>query len=175
MKVVNSIEQKGIAWFEKIPNLPESARRWLADNAWWLVAGGAVIQAISLVRMMMTILTNLSISEAGYYDVEPFMGTWGLLLQIVAFIFGVVAVGLAAASIDPLKGRMKKGWVLLFLSLLVYVMWIFVNAFLSLSLINFVILVLFHGIFAALFGYLLFEIHGQFAHDRAVKPRKSKK
>jgi hypothetical protein len=86
-----------------------------------------------------------------------------------------LSVALLALAITPLKAKQKKGWVLLFITWLLGALSVVVTAILTLSVLNFITSVIFGALWVAVGGYLLFEMHGQFAHVERSKGVKAEK
>lgn len=171
MDVLHKFEKRLLQWLKNVPHLPIGVRKWLGENIWWIVLAGVVIGSIWAVLLFFQIMANIAFlgTTGATYHLNPvFVSPWVIVTGFVSLFFSVITILLSAFAIQPLKARMKQGWVLLFIVWLVNVVAIVVGAILSLNPLIFIFNLLFGAIFAALVGYLLFEIHGQFAHDRAV-------
>lgn len=162
-----------------VPHLPVAAQRWLAKNVWWIVLIGVVIGGISLLFSMGTLLTIASLIGAvsSSYYVLGAPTAWTVVSGFIGLLFLAGILVLNGLAVQPLQKMQKKGWVLLFLSWLLAVVSVIVNGILSLNPFSFVFGLIFGAIFLAVAGYFLFEIHGQFNHDKAVKAtaKKAKK
>lgn len=104
-----------------VPKLPAGFRKWLADNAWWLTAIGAVLLGLSVLSS----LTALSSPATSVYDSWLRMAgvnTDSLRLSlIINIVVGAISVVLYAMAVSPLKAMRKKGWDFLLLAMLVSV------------------------------------------------------
>ena len=177
MELLSKLEHKVYGWFKNFPGLPESTRKWLGDNAWWIVAIGLVLLVISTLNSLLALNDKVSMlsTVSNSYYVSSAGTTWAIVANAVALAFLAIQAVLVYLAIQPLKLKQKKGWVLLFAAWLVSAVAIVVNAFMSLSVIVFIISVLFNAISLAVIGYFLYEIHGQFAQvekSRGVKKSK---
>jgi FtsH-binding integral membrane protein len=177
MELLTKLEKTVFGWFKSVPDLPTEARKWLGDNAWWIVIVGTVLAVMSILGSLATLNTRVSLLDtvAASYYVSSAASTWIIVTDIVALAFLVLQTLLLVIAIQPLKEKQKKGWVLLFAAWLISAVALIVNAMLGLSVINFIISVLFGAIWVAVTGYFLFEIHGQFAHvERSKGVKKAK-
>ena len=97
-----------------------------------------------------------------------------MILQSVVSLVFLVATGiLLALAVKPLKALEKKGWVLLFMTLLLEALSVVVNAVLSFSVLGFIMSLLFGAIGLAIGAYFIFEIHGQFGHTPKATIKKA--
>ena len=177
MELLSKLEHKIYGWFKSFPGLPAGARKWLGDNVWWIVVISAVLVTISAINNLITLngqIENLS-SVANSYYVSSAGATWSIVATSVGLAFVVLQAVLLYLAINPLKLKQKKGWVLLFAAWLVSAVSIVVNGFMSLSVIVFIISILFNAIPLVVIGYFLYEIHGQFAQVEKSKGVKTSK
>ena len=160
---------------KNVPHLPENVRKWLGANAWWIVLVGVVVGGISLLFAFggLLVLASLIGAVSSSYYVLGGPTAWTVITSLIALLFSAGIVVLNGLAIQPLRKMQKKGWVLLFLSWLLAIVSIVVNGILSLNPFSFIFGLIFGAIAAAIAGYFLFEIHGQFSHDKtAVKGAK---
>ncbi len=177
MEWITKLERKALEWLKHIPHLPASARSWLGINAWWITLIAAVITGIIALFGFFNTLFLLSVVGTGqglFFSSAAFVAL-RLTTAVVSLVFVVLNTALLAMAVTPLKERQKKGWVLLFVSWLVGVVALVVNSVLTLNPFTFIISLLFGALFAAVWGYVLFEIHGQFAHVEKSKGTRAKK
>jgi hypothetical protein len=177
MEFLNKIEQKVVSWFKTTPNLPNEAKKWLADNVWWFVIIGVILSIINILRGLSVLESQLSMqgTVANSYYVSASVSDWVIVTVSVSLVFLILEAILLFFAIQPLKEKQKKGWVLLFAAWLISAVALVVNALLTLGVLSFIISILFGGIWLAISGYFLFEIHGQFAHVERSKGVKNKK
>ncbi len=171
------LEKTVFGWFKNVPGLPEGARKWLADNIWWIVIVGLVLTIISVLGSLAALSTRISVlgTVAASYYVSSVTSSWLIVADIVALLFMIAEAILLFFAIQPLREKQKKGWVLLFATWLLGAVALVVNALLGLSVLHFIVAILFGAIWLAISGYFLFEIHSQFAHvERSRGIKKSK-
>lgn len=177
MEFLNKLEEKVFGWFRTTPDLPRELKKWLGENVWWFVIVGLILSVINILRGLDTLQKQLSLqgSIANSYYTSSSVSDWVIVTVSTSLFFLIIEAILLFFSIQPLREKQKKGWVLLFAAWLVSGIALFVNAFLTLGIISFIVSVLFGGIWLAISGYFLFEIHGQFAHVERSKGVKNKK
>lgn len=177
MKFLNQIEEKVHGWFTAAPNLPNDARKWLAENAWWFAIIGIIFMAINALSGLGFIEERLSLqgSAAASYYVSTTALDWSIVTATVSVIFLILQSILLFLAVKPLREKQKKGWVLLFAGWLLSGVALVVNALLTLMVFKFILALLLGSVFLAIGGYFLFEIHGQFAHvERSKGVKKAK-
>lgn len=166
MNVITKLENLLLSWLKGLPHLPQAAQKWLGTNAWWIVLIGAIATGIGLLFSLGALFTAISILGSvavSYYAAASFT-TWTIVTALVSVVFAVAQGLLLAVAVQPLKEKQKKGWVLLFLSWIVGVIAVVVNAVLTLNPLGFIFGLIFGAVWAAISAYFIFEIHGQFAH-----------
>ena len=166
MELINKLERIVLGWVKNVPHLPATGQKWLGVNVWWIALIAAIIGGIWFLfalNGLFSLLTLLS-SVSNLYYVTNTYTDYAIFKAIIGLVFLGLTVAALALAISPLKDRLKKGWVLLFLAWIISALSIVVSAVLSLSVIGFIISIIFGAIFLAIGGYFLFEIHGQFAH-----------
>jgi len=178
MDIVTKLENLVLGWVKGLPHLPQAAQKWLATNVWWIALVGAILTGISLLISLGTLFTAVSILgtvAASYYAASSFT-TWTIVTALVSLAFTIGQGLLLAVAVQPLKALQKKGWVLLFLSWILGIIALVVNAVLTLNPFSFIFAVIFGAVWVAISGYFLFEIHGQFAHvSKSTGVKKAKK
>ena len=166
MELINKLERIVLGWVKNIPHLPATAQKWLGANVWWIVLIGAIIGGIWFLFALNSLFISFALLNSisnSYYVINDLAG-YTIFKGIVGLVLLGLAVAALAFAVMPLKDQQKKGWVLLFTSWLISAISIVVSAILSLSVIGFIISIIFGAIFLAIGGYFLFGIHGQFAH-----------
>lgn len=164
-KSVEKLEEMIVGWLKPLPRLPESFKKWISLNLWWITLIGAILSAVGLLFMIGGLITMLSImagthSFFGYYY-NAYSG-WDVFASIMSLVFIIGTIVLTAISISPLKIGKKKGWTLLFYVLLLQTISIVVNAILTLSIISFIFNIIFGAICVAIGAYFLFEIRAEY-------------
>lgn len=177
MEFLGKIEKTVLGWFKGVPGLPPSGRKWLGDNVWWIALIAAILTGIGILINLITISASISVlgSIAATYYTSAAVTTWVVVTGIVGLAFAVIEGVLLAVAVSPLKEKQKKGWVLLFASWLVGVVGVVVNSLLTLNVFSFIFGIIFGAVWAAIIGYFLVEMHGQFSHvERSRGVRKAK-
>lgn len=116
---LRELELKVAGWLREVPHLPISAQTWLASNVWWLALVGGIVSAITAVVMVIGLIVALPLlSFAIFFGVH---GIWWLIKTLIALVFVAAAAIILLDAYQPLRRLAKKGWVLLFLLLLINV------------------------------------------------------
>lgn len=173
MDMITKLENKLLNWAKSLPHLPGLAQKWLGTNVWWIVLIFAIFSAVNLIDLMTRLSiaapalnsSNIAYIAGGYSNIA-------LISAVIGIAFIAVNVLLLAFAVKPLKHKEKKGWVLLFMALLVQVLAVVVNAVLSLSALIFILSIMYGAVVAAISMYFLFEIHGEFAHRPKARIKK---
>lgn len=166
MEAVHSLEVALGRIYKNTPHLPIGARKWLGDNVWWIALIGAVLSVLSLVVLIPLTLAALGLGilvTLGGYN----YGANGLI-ALISLTSLVVTTVLMVIAISPLKVKAKKGWTLLFISALVSLALSAVIALLTVDIFS----LLMTALWAAVAGYFLFEIHGEFGVKHVAKNKK---
>ena len=180
MEYVGKLERIILGWLKPLPRLPVAARKWLGDNVWWIAIVGVVLTGIGILMSIQAVFATLALIGQvahSFYPLATF-SAWSVVTIVVGLVFAVVSGLFLFTAVQPLKEKQKKGWVLLFVSWLVGILGFVVGMILSFNIFNFFLGVIFGALVTALSGYLLFEIHGQFAHtekSKGVKKAAAKK
>ncbi|RWZ78898.1 MAG: hypothetical protein EOT05_04095 [Candidatus Microsaccharimonas sossegonensis] len=173
MELISKLEKIVLGWARNVPHLPTVGRRWLGANVWWIAAIGTVITGIAVLVSLARIFTLISLIGApssAYYVLGSNYVSLALVGALISFVFLVANGVLLAAAVKPLQNMQKKGWVLLFMTLLVATISVVVRAVLSFSVVGFIIGIIFGAVGVVIGAYFLFEIHDQFGH-RAIKAK----
>ena len=178
MNYLSKLEEKVFGWFKAAPNLPNGARKSLAENIWWIAIVGAIFMVINALRGLSFLEKQVSLQgteASSYYISSAISSDWSILTVTISVIFLILQIILLLLAVNPLKEMQKKGWVLLFASWLLSGVALVANALLTLGAVSFIITVLFGAVWLAISGYFLFEIHGQFARVERSKGIKKAK
>ena len=177
MEFLSKLERTVAKWLKDVPHLPLSFRQWLGDNVWWMAVIGTILSGIATLGLIIAFfgsLSTLGTPFISYYASATFVG-WVIITTAVSLVFVALECILLGMSVTPLKEKQKKGWVLLFIVLLLGAVSVVVNAILTLNVLTFITSIIFGAIWSAIAAYLLFEIHGEFAHVERSKGIKAKK
>ena len=171
MELLVKLERMIVQWLHEVPHLPGDVRKWLSDNVWWIAIVGAVATGVGILGLLATLFSNLSVLNSpfvSYYASTTFVAL-ATVKTVVSLVFTALGCILLALAVTPLKEKQKKGWVLIFGSWLVSAVAVVVGAVMTLNPLSFLTDIIF-GALALLVGlYLIFEIHGQFAHVEKSK------
>jgi len=164
MEYINKLEKVVLGWAKDVPHLPVVARKWLGTNVWWIVLICAILSGISFLISVSNLFNQLSLLNApsnAYYVTSDYTSI-AILHIVVSAVFILVSGLLLALAVQPLQNKEKKGWVLLFVTLILEALSVVVNSVLTFSVVGFVLGILFGAIALAIVAYFVFEIHDQF-------------
>ena len=174
MDFVTKLETRVLTWARNVPHLPAAGQKWLGVNMWWIVLIGAIFSGFSFLYGLSKLLTLISLIGAvsSAYYVTGNYTSLAILNEAVNVVFITGTGLLLALAVKPLQHMQKKGWVLMFMTLLVEALSVVVGAVLSFSVVGFIINLLFGGIALAIGAYFIAEIHGQFSHHAKATIKK---
>lgn len=166
MELIGKLEKTVMGWAKNVPHLPPAGQKWLGQNVWWIALIGAILSGISVLVSLAALATLVSLIGAvsSTYYVSTSYGGLSILTAVVSLVFLVVNGLLLAVAVKPLQRMEKKGWVLLFMTLLLEALSVVINAVLSFSVVGFIVGILFGAVGLAIGAYFISEIHGQFGH-----------
>ncbi|MDB5160211.1 MAG: hypothetical protein JWO99_474 [Candidatus Saccharibacteria bacterium] len=175
MELINKLEKLVLGWAKSVPHLPAAGQKWLGSNVWWIALIGAILSGIAVLVTAGVLFTAISLlgAASSVYYVSGSYTSIAVLNAAVSLVFLVANGILLALAVKPLQTKQKKGWVLLFLTLLVEAVSVVVNAILSFSVLGFIIGILFGAIGLAIGAYFIFEIHGQFSRPPKATIKKA--
>lgn len=168
MEFVQSLEKSLSQLYKNVPHLPAGGRKWLGDNVWWLVIIAVVISVFGVFALLGALSAAFGLSA--YVASSPYAayasGSWGMvwLVSLIALAGLVITTVLMLMAINPLKTKAKLGWTLLFIILLIELVFGIVGDIVAIDIFGIILSLL----WAAVWGYFLFEIRGEFG--RAAKP-----
>ncbi len=125
MSALKNLEQTLAGWQKNSPiHLPVSVRKWLADNAWWLVIVGIVGSIISIIGSIRALMwANDVLYQARQFSAALGVDTPSTLgsdISIwVSMAVFVVVIIIELKAIQPLREKKKSGWDLVFLASLI--------------------------------------------------------
>jgi len=175
MSAITKFEDTIGGLLKPIPHLPTAGQKWLAENVWWIILVGVILSGISVLTTIGGIFTALAFLGAatsyfGYYAVQSYTGWW-VLASVISLLFMIAIVVISAISINPLKAMKKKGWDMLFLTLLISAASIVVSLIVNITSIGvgFVFGIIFGLIGLAIGAYFIYEIRSYFKSAVAAK------
>jgi len=173
MDLITKLENKVLRWARSLPHLPASNRKWLGANIWWLVLIVAILSGYALLRTLDSIFRlGPDYGIGGMTNLVSEYSSLVLMSVVVSNVFIAANLLLLAFAVKPLKAMEKKGWVLVFMALLVQALAVVVGAVLSLSILTFILGLIYGAMVTAISLYFLFEIHGEFAHKPKARIKK---
>lgn len=97
--------------------LPEVARKWIAENAWWLAVIGGVLSLFGAYGMWDSVYRyeNSELLRAIGYSPAANLGVWWYLMLGLILVEGILML----LAVPKLRADKKTGWNLLFYSSLV--------------------------------------------------------
>ena len=161
MKQLAPLEESLAKVFKDLPHLPKGLRDWLYENVWWLVIVGLVFSVFGVFAGLSSLAVLASLTM-GMYGVA-FVGAW-VVASIISLVVLVATIVVEAMAIQPLKNKQKRGWDLLFLSLIISVVGTAVTSLVGMNVFGLIGIL----IGAAIGGYLLFEMRGHYTGDPEV-------
>lgn len=165
MESLHKLELTVAGWYKDLPHLPESGRKVLATNVWWLVLVGVVLGALALSGLFMTIMVTSFVLIGFGGAVGAAAGVVAFLGTLVFFALAVIDIVIAAMAVSPLKQMQKRGWRLLFIITLLNVVSVIVS-FLS----HFDVFGLLWSLLVTAVGaYFLYEVRDYFQGADGVK------
>ncbi|MDB5179461.1 MAG: hypothetical protein JWN12_93 [Candidatus Saccharibacteria bacterium] len=175
MEYISKLEKLVLGWAKNAPHLPAAGQKWLGANVWWIALVGAIISGIAILVSLgaiVTLIGTLGAPSNAYYVTSDYTSL-AIMTAIVSFVFLVANGILLALAVKPLQEMQKKGWVLLFLTLLVEALSVVVHAVLSFSVVGFIIGIIFGAVGLAISAYFIAEIHDQFGHRARATVKKA--
>lgn len=176
MELVAKLEKLVAGWLKQVPHLPSSVTKWIGDNVWWIAVISLIISGLAALITLTGIFTTAAfIGSVGatYYVVQP--TPWTIMTSFIHLVLLAVNVILLGIAIKPLQAKQKKGWTLLFMTLIVSAISIVLDAVLSMNVSTFITSLLFGAIGVAVGAYFLFEIRSQFMRVEKSKGVKAAK
>ncbi len=177
MEALTSLEKTLSKWYKDLPHLPKGFTEWLAENIWWLVVIGVVLSVISLLFLIPAALIVLGITSgvASTYGYPGAMGVTGAGLAWLSITLSIAALVITtiieAMAINPLKVKAKKGWTLLFAVAVINFAFNIVFSLVDINIFGIFTAVL----WAAVWGYFLFEIRSYFGVKHKAEAKTAKK
>lgn len=162
MESLHKLEDMVEGWLKPVPHLPETWRKWLANNAWWLTLIGVILSIFAIIALfgalsLFTATTSIYGAYAAEVIAETHTAMWTTAIWISLALMVVITV-IEALAISPLKKMSKKGWDYMFLALVISVVSSLITAVLNVNIGSLLSAV----ISAAIGSYILFELRSHF-------------
>ena len=176
MKELTKLENMVADWLKPIPHLPNDWRKWLAENVWWITLVGVILSVIGVLSIISAIFAAQSLFGAatsiiGSANLTVHSGWW-MVVSVISMLFMIAVIAVMAMAINPLKIMSKKGWDLLFLTLVIGVVATAVNIILSFNAFTFIPSIIFGFIGYAISAYFLYEIRSHFNSVHSITHKK---
>lgn len=166
MESVTKLEEVIAQWYKKVPDLPETARHWIAVNSWWIALAAAIITALTVLGILLPFLLTGAILATIGGVMGVAVGGLIIIIVLIWLLVAVVNVALLGMAVKPLKRREKRGWNFILFVILLNLLAIVVKVMFDLELGSLIL-----GIIgSAVAGYFLFEIRDHFI---VIKPARS--
>jgi hypothetical protein len=157
METISKLEVTIASWYKGLPHLPEGARKWIANNVWWLVLIGVILSLMVLIPAFSVLFFSNAVITA-YGAPSDYYGA-AFIPALLSLIILVADLVLSILAISPLKAQHKRGWTLLFMTMLLGVLSAVLSLLASQQFGSFI-----SGIIGtAIGGYFLFEIRDRFS------------
>lgn len=167
MDSLRKLEETVGVWYKNMPHLPKNGQRWLAENAWWIVLIGVILGVLGIFSLLSFVLAAGFVLAGVAGIAGAALGGFAIIATLVSIALGAADVVIAGIAISPLKSMQRKGWSLLFLTVVINVAALVLN---FLFTINFFGLV--WGLLVTAVGvYFLYEVRDYFVTAKA-KPAK---
>ena len=163
---IKKIENIATKWLKPIPHLPIKGQNWLAMNIWWIVMVGLILSIMGVLMLIGAVFNGLSIMNTavgyfGYNGTMAYSGWWAFV-SIISILFMIAVIIVAGIAINPLKMMKKRGWDLLFLTLIISVASSITSIILNFNVFSFLFSIIMTAISAGIGAYLLLEIRSHF-------------
>lgn len=171
MNSISKLENTVGGWLKTAPHLSKSSQKWLAENVWWIVLIGLVLSVLGLIATIGTLMA-IFFPAVSYFGVllAPALTFSIIASAVVPLIFFVITVILTAIAISPLKQLKKRGWDLMFLTMVISGLYSILS-----FIVSFSISTLLGGAIGLAIGlYFLYEIRTYFNEATVVDKKKTK-
>lgn len=173
MESLRQLERRILGWVKDVPHLPADVQAWLGRNIWIIVMVGSIIGAVAVFFQFLSWLSLLQLVSSPTSPLYIYGGiaAWSIAVNIITYVFAALVLAITFIAVKPLKQKSKKGWVILFVAWIAFVATTVINAVLSLNAFTFIMTLLIGATFAAISGYILFEVHAYFDHKKTKAPK----
>lgn len=161
MESVRKLETIVAEWFRNAPHLSLRGREWLAQNIWWISLIGVALGTFGILIVLAATFGVSTVISVYGGPVGVVVGSLAFIAVLITLAFSIFVIVLLAIAVMPLRTGKKKGWDLLFISMLLSVASVVVGFLLTFNLGSLLVGV----VSAAIFSYFLFEIRSYFRVD----------
>ena len=171
MKIINKIENMIDKWVKPLPHISAKWTKMIAENLWWIVGLGIGAAGIGLLMMIGGFFYGMSALTGapgyGLYLAYIYTGWWAFAI-IVSMLALFVTLILMVKAYNPLKVMHRKGWDLLFLSLLIMVGARVISFIFNIGGLDSFRDLVFTFVSIVISVYILFEIKSYFKLERTA-------
>ena len=165
MQTVTKLENMAAEWYKGMPHLPVNGRRWLSTNIWWIALVGVILGVLSVATVFFgTLLVGMFAATYGGVAGAALAGL-GAFVVILSLLFSIVTMLLTAMAISPLKAKQKRGWTLIFITVLLQVAAAVVHLLFTFDIFG----LIWNLLFTAIGAYFLFEVRDGFSTAKVAK------
>jgi hypothetical protein len=108
-------------WYKGLPHLPKNGQQWLAKSSWWIALIWVVVGAVGIFGVLsITLFAGALLTAVGGAAGAAIAG-FGMIVIWVYLAVAVVSLVITIMAISPLKAMKKRGWTLLFITILLEV------------------------------------------------------
>ena len=171
MDSINKLETMAVSWYKTLPHLPREFRNWLATNAWWLALIGVILGGLAVFSLISATFLVGAVLTGAAGIAGAAVGGVVLIAVIFSLALSVVDLVLIAMAISPLKEMKRRGWKLLFLTVLINVLSLAIHFVFTIDLFG----LIWGLLMTAVGAYFLFEIRDEYKEDAKTKHAQAKK
>lgn len=163
MESLHKLETTIAGWYSGLPHLPKNVQKWIGENVWWIILVVFILSVFGIFSLIAGITALATLSSAAYgvygaYGMSQANAGMALTAAWITLAGAIVTTVILGLAISPLKEGKKKGWDLIFLSDIAYLVITIVGLLVSFN---------FGGIIGTAIGtaigfYFLFEIRGHY-------------
>jgi hypothetical protein len=164
---MNRFETLLASWYARLPHLKPTHQQWFAANIWWLILIGVILNAISIILVVLATFFFGAFATIFGGAVGTVVAGVTAVAVVFAMAFTIVVTVISAMAIAPLKARQRRGWYLLLVALVINLVWTVLGLLIYRDIINF----FWNMLSLAVTGYLLFEIRTLYLNKSGATKR----
>lgn len=118
MEIINKLENMIAEWYKGLPHLPKNGQQWLAKNVWWIALIGVILGVMGIFTVLAaTLFAGAVLTAAGGVAGAAVAG-FAMIVIWAYLAVAVVSLIITVMAISPLKAMKKRGWTLIFMTVL---------------------------------------------------------